>query len=506
MSTDNSKSRRSSLEEMGEALKRHLERYGASVFVGGSNHYLITLKEGDEARDAWAREGNARSVGEDGGAVRVVYRMMGGVYKKDAKTTFPWTSFCFRPAVMDLGEGGGAQSFLNLQAINNVSNALWAMVRVHDNPCELCVYVGRHIPHVEEVIEPQLRLPLTRSFKLKADGALGAGGLFSDNPHIGKALQVSPLAVDLGATETAALTLKNISAEPVTVCELGGRGEGGEELPLDGVAVSGVAVGDVLAPGEERAVEVRRASSAADEALSLAVGYAFGDEVDLEAEGFLGADEEVSAALQGEEQRVLHAFLAQGHAYDLIRLAFAEPRRLMELSSELVDITQLFASDSQGEADLEEPEPRQHDSILLNAPDFFGNSVGTVPFTLKTGRPAEQFAGQLSALSGEEVAAQAVRLTEQNLVFEGQPAAPAALVKFAAPRAASGARKGQGRGAAPAEPQVNLDLVYLGHLLFYNDLSTPDHAKMRDFFLNCVGLASLIRAVPVQSVAPVEEP
>ena len=448
------------------------------------------------------REGNERAVGEEGGAVRVVYRMMGGVLKKHTKTTFPWTTFCFRPSVLDLGEAGGLQSFLNLQAINNVSNTLWAMVRVHERPWELCVYVGRHIPHVDDVVEPQLRLPLSRSFKLKADGALGSGGLFSDNPHIGKALQVSPLVVDLGDTSEVEITLTNISAEPLTVCELSGRDEEDEDKPLAGLEVTDLEVGQVIQPSASVRVRVRRVSDEADEVMGLAVGYVLGDGVDLNGEDFFGADEEVSVALQGELSRVLHAFLMQGHAYEMIRLAFSEPDRLIELASDIVDISALMAGSVN---DLDELTGERPDSILLNEPDFFGNSLGTVPFTLKTGRPAEHFEGQRSELSKEEIAELPVRLSEQNLRFEGHPSAPELLTKFNAPRAVTRAGKGSKVKEEPKDPHVDLDLIYLGHLVFYNGLTTPDHAKMRGFFLNCVALASLIRAVPVQSEEPAEE-
>lgn len=500
ISTDSSKIKRSSLDEMGEALKGHLERHGASVFASGS-HYLIEVKGGDEASQSWMREGNERAVGEEGGAVRLVYRMMSGVLKKHTKTTFPWTTFCFRPSVLDLGEAGGLQSFLNLQAINNVSNTLWAMVRVHERPWELCVYVGRHIPDAEEVIEPQLRLPLSRSFKLKADGAVGSGGLFSDNPHIGKALQVAPIVADLNDDAEVSFTFTNISADAVTICELGGRDEEEEEVPLEGVALTGLAVGQVIQPSESVAVTARHVSDAADGVMGLAVGYVFGEGVDLDAEDFFGADEEVSVALQGEISRVLHAFLMQGHAYEMIRLAFSEPERLIELASDIVDISSLMAGSLN---DIEEPTGERPSAILLNEPDFFGNSLGTVPFTLKTGRPAEHFEGQLSALSSEEIAERPVRLSELNLRFEGHPSAPEALSKFSAPRVATRGKGGKAK-EEPKDPQVNLDLIYLGHLAFYNDLSTPDHAKMRSFFLNCVALASLIRAVPVKGEEPLEE-
>ena len=44
---------------------------------------------------------------------------------------------------------------------------------------------------------------------------------------------------------------------------------------------------------------------------------------------------------------------------------------------------------------------------------------------------------------------------------------------------------------------VKLELVYLGKFALFNSLSTLDYGRARDFLLNCVGAASLLRALKV---------
>jgi len=488
------------LRAMGESIKAHLDSHGAQLFKSGS-HYLISIKDGAEASEAWAHQTrNPRGSGLDED-VRIVSRMMGGVLKKHQKELYPWTTFSFRPSQIDLGEDK-AYSFLNLQAMNNISSTLWAMVRVHDTgdkkrPLELCCYVGRNIPSLDAVVEPQLRIPLMFNFKLKADGMEGPSALFSDNAYLSNTLQTTPSVVDFGELsdgDSVSFELKNVGDEEVSVIELVGRDFDDDICELDGLTVTGLSVGQKVAPGATISFDVTREGESCEELEKLSIGYIFG-EVDEEDEDPL-PDEESLVSLQGEEERILHTFLYQGQAYELLKRALLNPESIIEMTADPVDLTELVDGELPSEASDEESSPA---SILLNEPDLTGGSVGTIGMNLKSSRPEEDFRAQLRADGATEPA---LSLSSETLSLDGNSAIPAPL--SATPT--KGRKKTKKQLEAEANQQtLSLDLIYLGHLVFYNNLQTPDQGKLRNFILNCVALASLIRAVPVMEVAPLEE-
>ena len=56
--------------------------------------------------------------------------------------------------------------------------------------------------------------------------------------------------------------------------------------------------------------------------------------------------------------------------------------------------------------------------------------------------------------------------------------------------------RSKSKKAVPTQA-VKLELVYLGKFALFNGLSTLDYGRARDFLLNCVGAASLLRALKV---------
>ena len=214
------------LNQIGECLKKSLEQNPERIFTRGQ-HYLIDVYEGAEARKIWEGETLKDSLSDYSEHARVIYRMMSGVLQKQQKKLFPWTTFAFRPASVD--GLSGQSSFLNLQVVRSVSRKLWAMIRVHypsdsRRPPELCCYVDRHLPSLDVVIEPQIRIPLKANMKLAVDERSNVGlpaALFSDNTNLGKPLQARPQYVDVIESEgQATIKLSNASQEPVTVCEV----------------------------------------------------------------------------------------------------------------------------------------------------------------------------------------------------------------------------------------------------------------------------------------------
>lgn len=489
------------LRAMGESIKAHLDSHGAQLFKSGS-HYLISIKDGEEAAEAWARQmRDPRGAGIDED-VRIVSRMMGGVLKKHQKELYPWTTFSFRPSQIDLGDDK-AYSFLNLQAMNNISSTLWAMVRVHDTgdkkrPLELCCYVGRNIPSLDAVVEPQLRIPLMFNFKLKADGMEGPSALFSDNAYLSNTLQTTPSVVDFGELnhgDSLSFELKNVGDEEVSVIELVGRNFDDDICELIGLEVEGLSVGQTMAPGQALTFKVTRVSDEFDELEKLSIGYLFGEPSEDDEEPI--PDEESLVSLQGEEERILHTFLYQGQAYELLKRALLNPESIIEMTADPVDLSELV----EGELPLqiERVDSEQPASILLNEPDLAGGSVGTIAMSLKSSRPELDFGAQLR---GPDASDPALKLSSETLSLDGFSAIPSAL--SATPT--KGRKKTKKQLEIEANLQsLNLDLIYLGHLVFYNNLQTPDQGKLRNFILNCVALASLIRAVPVMEVAPPEE-
>lgn len=494
------------LRAMGESIKAHLDSHGAQLFKGGS-HYLISIKDGTDASDAWAHQmRNSRGAGLDED-VRIVSRMMGGVLKKHQKELYPWTTFSFHPSQIDLGDDK-AYSFLNLQAMNNISSTLWAMVRVHDTgdkkrPLELCCYVGRNIPSLDAVVEPQLRIPLMFNFKLKADGMEGPSALFCDNAYLSNTLQTTPSVVDFGELDDGAtlnFEVKNVGDEEVSIIELVGRDFEDDICELDGLSIDGLSVGQKLQPGDSVTFSVTRDSDACDDLAKLSIGYLFG-EADEEDEEPL-PDEESLVSLQGEEERMLHTFLYQGQAYELLKRALLNPESIIEMTADPVDLSELVEGDfslSYEEEEREESDLENETvSILLNEPDFAGGSVGTIAMHLKSTRPAEDFEAQLRA---EDLDDPMLKLSSETLTLDGLSAIPVSLCE----PFAKGRKRSTKAKDAQEDQQHTLDLIYLGHLVFYNNLQTPDQGKLRNFILNCVALASLIRAVPVVEVAPPEE-
>jgi len=489
------------LRAMGQSIKAHLDSHGAQLFKSGS-HYLISIKDGEEASEAWARQLRDPRASSDQD-VRVVSRMMGGVLKKHQKELYPWTTFSFKPSQIDLGDDK-TYSFLNLQAMNNISNTLWAMVRVHDTgdrkrPLELCCYVGRNIPGLDAVVEPQLRVPLMHQFKLKADGVEGAGALFSDNAYLSNTLQATPSVVDFGALndgDSLSFELKNVGEEEVSVIELIGRDFEDDICELTGLTVEGLSVGQTVKPGDVIEFSVTRESEDCEELAKLSIGYLFGEADEDDDEPL--PDEECLVSLQGEEERQLHSFLYQGQAFELLKRALLNPESIIEMTSDPVDLNELVDGELPLGLEAEDEEPA---SILLNEPDLAGGSVGTIALTLKTSRGEADFSAQLRPDDADDPQ---LKLSAETLTLDGASSIPSALsAPVVKGRKRAAQRSGAGLGAESKE--LTLDLIYLGHLVFYNNLQTPDQGKLRNFILNCVALASLIRAVPVVEVAPPEE-
>lgn len=484
------------LNRIGESLKLALEKTPQELFSEGQ-HYLIDLYQGDEAAEAWSRETSTQSSAEVGDHVRLVYRMMSGVIQRQQKALFPWTTFSFKPASV---EGlSGQRSFLNLQAMRSVSRRLWAMVRVHypqdsKRPPELCCYVGRHIPALDVTIEPQLRIPLRHAVKLAVDERTGVAlpsALFSDNTNLGKPLQSTPQFVDVveGGDEGVQVTLTNASSEAVTICEVVVCDYDDEEIELgEGVEVIGLEEGQELPPNSSTVVTLKGGSDYRDTLDSFLVGYALGTASDLDDDDDeLMTEEELVIKLQGEDTRSCHFFLTQGEAYDLVKQALLAPEHFIESLGSDLAVESLVSHD---EVDVT---AQSGSSLLLNSADLDGGSIGTLSLTLKTQRDIEHFSPLLSTEQDDDS-----DLTGDHFTFGERSALPVGYVE--------NKKNKSKKAASKPKESVKIDLIYLGKMSFYNQLSMVDHRRANNFLLNCVALASLIRGLTAKlNDAPEEE-
>jgi hypothetical protein len=483
---------------MGETLKSYLESYGANLFTK-SSHYLVEVKDEDEALKAWSRQVRDPIATMNRETVRVIDRKMAGVLKRQENQLFKWTAFCFRPARMQMPDGS-LLSFLNLRGLKSISNTLWALVRVHEagerQPLELCCYVGRDIPPPTEAIEPQLRIPLQHNVKLTADGGLSAGALFSDNTSLSHALQVTPATVDMFEVEDGAelsFTLHNVSDEDLTVMAISGRDFDDEPQELTGASVEGLKVGDVIPVGGSHTFSLRRESAEVEDLVKLSIGYLFGEpDEDVEEGEF---DEEAMIELQGEDQRQLHTFLFQGELYEVMRRALQQPSEVLKESDSRVDLSELVEGDvMEDDAELETQADADQTTLLLNEVDLAGGSLGTIPLRFSTTRDEETFSAQAALNPDDEPL---VSLQMKTLTFEGECALSSAFVT------APAKRKSRAKKAPQLEEREQvIEPIYLGSLIFYNRLESPDQDKLRDFILNCVAISALKRAIDLSTERP----
>lgn len=482
------------LNLIGECLKKSLEQHPERIFTRGQ-HYLIDVYEGSEARKNWEGETLKNRLSDSSEHARVIYRMMSGVLQKQQKKLFPWTTFSFKPASVE--GSSGQHSFLNLQLVRSVSRKLWAMVRVHyphdsRRPPELCCYVDRHIPSLDVVIEPQIRIPLRSSVKLAVDErskvALAAA-LFSDNNNLGKPLQASPQSIDiLDQEEGAVFKLTNASSEPVTVCEVVVLDFEEDDLDLDdGIKLLGIKEGQVIKPGKSVKVTLKGSQDQLDKADSLLVGYARGTNDDLDDDDDeLMTEEELSIKLQGDDTRTVHISLAQGEAYSLLKRALLSPEEFLnDLGEDLAN--NLFVSGDE----VNEFSPDTSASLILNSADLDGGSIGTISLKLETQRAVEDFTDLRSEDQNDEP-----DLSGAHFTFGERSAIPSGLIEKKSSRAKS---------KKVALNAISIELIYLGKISMYNSLSTLDYSRARDFILNCVGAASLIRTLNTMSIVEESE-
>jgi len=478
------------LNLIGECLQASLENYADKMFASGQ-HYLIDVYQGKEAKGASRGETVDQGSGSLDQHVRLVHRMMSGVIQKQQKKLFPWTTFCFKPAAVAVEGANEQSSFLNLHAVRSISRKLWAMVRVHyspksKRPPELCCYVDRHIPALDVVLEPQIRIPLRNTVKLAADergGVALPGALFSDNTNLGKPLQAHPQYVDISESndEEIRCTLTNSSSEPVTLCEVVVCDYHEEEVDLDDDAelkLSGIEEGRVIQAGESVEIVFKGNGDHLSDLDALIVGYALGTSEDLDDDDDeLMTEEELIIKLQGEDTRTCHISLMQGEAYEVLKRALLEPEQFIsELGEDLA-----YKTFTQPDEFLSESR-QGPSSLMLNSADLDGGSIGTLTLSIETSRNVEEFGSLLS--SDQEVDSD---LSSRHFTFGSHSAIPAQLIEK---------KKSKGRKSNAGDTQsLLLELIYLGKISLYNGLTTIDHSRARSFILNCVAAASLIRCL-----------
>ena len=473
------------LNQIGECLKKSLEQNPERIFTRGQ-HYLIDVYEGAEARKIWEGETLKDSLSDYSEHARVIYRMMSGVLQKQQKKLFPWTTFAFRPASVD--GLSGQSSFLNLQVVRSVSRKLWAMIRVHypsdsRRPPELCCYVDRHLPSLDVVIEPQIRIPLKANMKLAVDERSNVGlpaALFSDNTNLGKPLQASPQYVDVIESEgQATIKLSNASQEPVTICEVALLDFDEDDVDLDdGIKLTGIKEGQVIKAGGSIKITLKGSVDQLSQADSLLVGYAQGTNDDLDDDDELMTEEELYVKLQGEDTRSIHVSLVQGQSYDLLKRALLSPESFVEELGDDLANNNFISGDEESAFSTD-----TNISLMLNSADLDGGSIGTLNLKINTQRELEDF----------EPLACVDQSTDENLksdhfTFGERQAVPSGLIE----------KKNRSKSKKTVPTQaVKLELVYLGKFALFNGLSTLDYSRARDFLLNCVGAASLLRALKV---------
>lgn len=481
------------LNQIGECLKKSLEQNPERIFTRGQ-HYLIDVYEGAEARKIWEGETLKDSLSDYSEHARIIYRMMSGVLQKQQKKLFPWTTFAFRPASVD--GLSGQSSFLNLQVVRSVSRKLWAMIRVHypsdsRRPPELCCYVDRHLPSLDVVVEPQIRIPLKANMKLAVDERSRVGlpaALFSDNTNLGKPLQASPQYVDVIENDgQAKIKLINASQEPVTVCEVVLLDFDEDDVDFDdGIELIGIEEGQVIKAGSSVEVTLKGPIDPLSQADSLLVGYARGTNEDLDEDEELMTEEELYVKLQGEDTRSIHVSLVQGQSYDLLKRALTSPESFVEELGEDLANDNFISGDEESAFSTD-----TNVSLILNSADLDGGSIGTLNLKIETQRDLEDF--EPLACGDQKVEA---NLKSDHFTFGERQAVPSGLIEKK--------NRSKSKKAIPTQG-VKLELVYLGKFALFNGLSTLDYGRARDFLLNCVGAASLLRALKVMQKEELSE-
>jgi hypothetical protein len=479
-----------SLQVASQSIKKFLEQR-IELILQGDEHYLIDVKEGDEAHQAWREETLDDKMKSDASAVRLISRMMTGVVQKRKNELFPWFTFCFKPAMIDEGDGTGS-AFLNLKAVKNISPRLWGMVRIHQpndekRSAELCVHVTRNLPLLDEVVDPQLRIPFKNHTKLQKDErvkSLVPNAFFSDNMNLGSPLQIQPSAINIAHIEDGnveSFVIHHQGDDNLTICEISLLDFEGESIALTGVEISGIQEGQVIKAGKKVKVKVKRLDDTIEEAAFLQMDYFTGVKEDLDEDDEMMADEELMLNLQGSEEWNYHIFLSQGEAFNLLKEALLNPDNVLEQKIQEVNLHQLiegkpnqnYVNDEVGDDEEEPP------ILMLNEADFDTGTLGTVSLCIKSNRPNEDFEHMLSEDDESEIDEAAFTFADSAIISEGF-------------KTSSKTKSTKGKKSKKPN-KVNLDLIYLGQLKFYNHLRTIDQLKFKDFLLNCIAAASLVR-------------
>ena len=467
-----------SLHVASQSIKSFLEQH-VNLILRGDEHYLIDAKEGEEASEAWRTETLNDGGQHDHSAGRIINRMSTGVIQKRKNELFPWFTFCFRPAMIDEGDGGDT-AFLNLKAVNNISPRLWAMIRVHQpndskRPDELFVYVSRNVPTLDQVIDPQLRIPFKNQVKLQKDErvkALVPNALFSDNLNLGTPLQIHPSMINICEIKDDTVeqfTISHRGDDALTICEINCLDFDGEVIELDGIEISGIEIGEVIKANQTKTIQFKRINRSSEEMAFLQIEYFTGTEEDLDDGEEMMADEELVINLQGSEEWSCHVFLSQGEAFSLLKQALLNPDRILEQNIQEVNLDSLIEGEiNPNYAHDDVTEDEDEPMLMLNEADFDTGTLGTVSLAIQTQRQAEDFAQMLSEEEEAEI-------SELDLTFGD---APAISERFRS----TSTRKSQSKKTKNSE-QIQLDLIYLGQLKFYNNLRTVDQVKFKDFLL-----------------------
>ena len=465
------------LTKIAEYLKQTLEETPETLLQGGE-HYLIKVKDSMEARDAWNRQSSSATVLKGNSSIQIISRPIQGT-SKDAKTLYPWAAFPFQPSSIDMGDS--ASSFLNLKAVKSASNTLWGMLRVHESRgnLELCCYVGRHLPLVNEVVDPQLRIPLKQRSATKEPLPF----LFSDNPNLGSSLQGSPKVIDIMADAAQTefkIHLENLSDEVISICEIVGRDIEGEEVDVEGLEVHGLTVRQEIKSGKSVDFTLRVTNTDAELPEQLVVSYLLGSAKDLDDEDLLG-DDEVTLNLFGESDGFCHVFMLADERYELLKKALLNPQNLIEELTHQEEVSsEVGFRDTDDEAD----------KLMLNDADLLGGSIGTVAMkAVISSKYTESLeAGQFIHTPPEEDD-DVTALDERAFTCLGKP-----VIWHPAKAELSKSKRGKYKNQS-----VTIDTIYLGHMLFYNQYNIANRERVGEFLLNCVAVASLLRTLDEKS-------
>jgi hypothetical protein len=204
------------------------------------------------------------------------------------------------------------------------------------------------------------------------------------------------------------------------------------------------------------------------------------------------ADEELVLNLQGSEEWNYHIFLSQGEAFNLLKEALLNPDSVLEQKIQEVNLDQLIeGKPNQNYVDDHVADDEEPPMLMLNEADFDTGTLGTVSLCIKSHRPNEDFEHMLSEDEESEIDEAAFTFADSLIISEGF-------------RTSSKAKGTKGKKSKKPS-KVNLDLIYLGQLKFYNHLRTIDQLKFKDFLLNSVAAASLVRILKQRKQLQVDD-